>query len=187
MSALGVVIDQSFVMSDVVDSFVDLPDLVYLRIASYLVPEEAQSLSLTCKRLHAVIPSFLVIKGKDFHIYGPSGGHFAPELYFKGPPLTGAVRKLTISLTWRDQGWGNAKGDVFLTLMGRRALRSKEVVIKYLGIAPHVEETKCTVLTDDPIVTEAIEGDWYKFTRNAGGGGGHQLIVKNYKVIVEYR
>ena len=165
-------------------SFISLPELVYLRVAAYLTPEETQALALTCKRLSSVVPRFLVIKGKDFRIYGPSGGHFAPELYFEGPRLTGPVKKLFISLTWRDQGWGNTKGDIFLSLMRG----SESIATKYapLGIAPHKEETASTVLTDDPIVTEAREGDHYKFTRNAGGGGGHQLIVKNYKVIVQY-
>lgn len=166
----------------------DLPELVHMQIASFLSPEDTQALALTCKRIQSVLPRYLIIKGPDFHIYGPSGGHFAPEPYFIGPILKGPVKNLAISLTWRDQGWGNQKGDIFITLM-RGRIRKKEIATKYhpLGIAPHKEASDHTILTDDPIVNEAREGDYYKFTRNAGGGGGHQLIVKNYKVVVEYQ
>lgn len=48
------------------------------------------------------------------------------------------------------------------------------------------EEHAHTDIIDDPVVTEARKGDYYKFMKNAGGGGGHALYVKNYKVVVHY-
>ena len=51
-----------------------------------------------------------------------------------------------------------------------------------LGIALHHWDT-ATELTDDKIVTQAQQGDFYRFTRNAGGGGGHELKVKNFRAI----
>ena len=165
-------------------SLVSLPDLVLVRIGSFLIPEDNQSLGLTCKRLYSVLPRYLVLKGKDFEINGPSWGHFTPEPYFNGPALTGRVKKLFISLIWRDQGWGNRKGDVIVSLM-----RGEEIIAeKYniLGVAPHKEEYADTDISDDPIVTQTSQGDYYKFTRNPGGGGGHQLFVKNYKVIIQF-
>ena len=102
-----------------------------------------------------------------------------------GPPLARAVKRLKISVTWRDQGWGNRKGDVFFFLKrGSATIAEKH---QTLGIAPHQEEYAHTLISDEPIVTKVEPGDHYEFQRNPGGGGGHRLIVKNYKVIVEYR
>lgn len=166
------------------DHLSSLPVLVLLKIESFLKEEDSQSLSLACKRLYSVFPHYLVMRGEDFKISGPAWGHFTPEHYFSGPRLTRSVKKLLISLKWKDQGWGNRKGDIFLTLM-----RGEEAVaVKYhpLGVAPHKEEEARTELMNDPIITEAREGDYYKFSKNPGGGGGHQLTVKNYRVAVHY-
>ena len=175
-----------------------LPDLVLSHLADYLSPEETARLSLTCRHLHDVLPRFTVIRGDDFKIYGPSGGHWAPELYFDGPPLPSTVRKLTLSLKWKDQGWGNRKGEIFMKLMrpvtaasddtgsaSRRGSDAQEVAEKrrIFGIAKHQEEEAKTEITDDPVVTKARPGDFYRFMRNAGGGGGHTLTVKNFRVV----
>ena len=170
-----------------------LPDLVLSRLADYLSPEETARLSLTCRHLHDVLPRFTVIRGKDFTIYGPRGGHWAPELYFDGPPLTSTVRKLTLSLKWEDQGWGNRKGEIFMKLMrlasgdsaSRQSSDAQEVAEKrrLFGIAKHQEEEAKTEITDDPVVALARPGDFYRFMRNAGGGGGHTLTVKNFRVV----
>lgn len=166
-------------------NIVQLPELVLQRIADFLAPEDIARLAQTCKRLHATLPHFMVIYGKDFHIRGPDGGHWAPEPYFDGPTLTARVRRLTMSVVWKDQGWGNQKGEIFLSLMRGRP---SEVIVekrKPLGIAPHKQEKATAELRDHTIVTLAQPGDYYRFTRNAGGGGGHQLSVKNFKVVVE--
>ena len=72
----------------VVDDISQLPEVVLLRIAKYLTPDSLCKWSMTCRRLYKVLPHFLVMRGDDFHIYGPSGGHWAPEPYFEGPVLT---------------------------------------------------------------------------------------------------
>ena len=56
-------------------------------------------------------------KGEDFHIFGPRGGHWAPEHYFDGPVLPGNAIKLESSVLWEDQGFGNRKGELFVHLM----------------------------------------------------------------------
>lgn len=166
----------------------ELPELVISRIADYLHPVDVARWSMTCKRFHRELPSFLVIKGDNFYIRGIVHGLHTwpdtPEHYFDSPPLKGPVKKMFISCVWKDQGWGNQKGDVFITLMRGK----EEIATKYkpLGIAPHNYTADSTVLAYHSILSESREGDHYKFTRNAGGGGGHKLLVKNYRVVVQY-
>ncbi len=91
-----------------------------------------------------------------------------------------------MSVVWKDQGWGNRKGEIYVVL---KRGSGEEVATKRqpLGIAPHEKGKAMTELWGDPVVTLAREGDHYHFVRNAGGGGGHQLKVKNFRVVVELR
>ena len=153
------------------------------RIANLLAPEEVVQLARTCKRLYSVLPRFMIMFGEDFHIRGPNGSHWTPEPYFDGAPLPARVKKLSLSVEWKDQGWGNRKGQIFVSLVQGR---SKQIVaerLQPLGIALHHWDTATAELTDDQIVTQAQQGDFYRFTRNAGGGGGHELKVKNFRAI----
>ena len=127
-----------------------LPEIVLLKIENFLTPEESQSLGLVCKRLYTLLPRYLVIKGMDFEmimtrpLHRPGPGQPSPfptglvpddpwyvhpdepAHYFDGPPLSGPVKKLSISLTWRDQGWGGTKGDVFFGLIRGEKLVAKK-------------------------------------------------------------
>ncbi len=171
----------------VMSNFEDLPDLVLSHVVEYLCPEDTARLSQTCHRLHSLLPQFLIIRGKDFCIRGPSSPHWAPELYFDGPPLPSIVKKLSLFVLWKDQGWGNRKGEIFLQLMrtANAGAAPMEVVQKrkVFGIADHEKKKTNAELANDPIVTLAKPGDFYRFMRNAGGGGGHSLTVENFKVI----
>ena len=167
-----------------------LDDLALRHIARFLDPEDIVRLGRTSKRLHSVMPRVALANeewlGEDFHIYGPSGGHWCPELYFDGPELSSTVKKLSLSAIWQDQGYGNRKGELFLKLM-RPDVNGKPVEVaqhrQLFGIAEHYEKTSYIVISDHPVVTEARPGDFYRFMRNAGGGGGHQLLVKNFRAV----
>lgn len=166
-----------------------LPDLILSRLSDFLGPEDTARLAQTCRRLHSLLPRYLVMRGADFRIRGPGGGHWAPELYFDGPSLTSTVKKLTMSVTWVDQGWGNRKGELFVKLVRpkRRSRRGGETVLAekrgLFGIAKHKEETASAEVVEDAVVSMAQPGDFYRFMRNAGGGGGHTLTVKNFRVV----
>ena len=184
----------------------DMPELVLLRMADYLCPEDTVRLARTCRRFYSILPSFLVMKGKDFHTVGPSYQESVrngapPELYFDGPPLTSTVKKLNMSLVWKDQGWGNLKGEIFVRLMRQSSMKEvkgrlpwskpkrvseSEVVAekrRVFGIAKHHEEAANTEIVNDSIVSLAEPGDFYRFMRNMGGGGGHKLTVKRFRAV----
>ncbi|XP_015759841.1 PREDICTED: uncharacterized protein LOC107339115 [Acropora digitifera] len=168
-----------------------LDELALVNIARFLHPEDIVRLGRTCKRLHSVLPRFELVEeewlGEEFHISGPHHGHFSPELYFDAPALSSTVMKLSMSVTWLDQGWGNRKGELFLVLMRPNADGLAEKVAEYrglFGIAEHKEETRETVINKQhPVVNEAKPGDFYRFMRNAGGGGGHRLIVTEFRAV----
>ena len=161
-----------------------MPELVLLRIADYLAPEDIVHLAQTCRRAYSVLPRFLLIRGNDFTVRGPPGGHWAPELYFDGPKLNKSIRKLTVSLEWKDQGWGNRKGEIFVQLVRG----ASDIVAErrhVTGTAEHELTSAKAVLDAHPVVTWAQPGDFYRFMRNAGGGGGHTLTVKKFRVVAQ--
>lgn len=191
-------------------SLSDMPDLVLLHMADYLCPEDTVRLARTCRRFYSILPSFLIMKGKDFHAVGPSYQESVrngapPELFFDGPPLTSTVKRLNMSLVWKDQGWGNLKGEIFVRLMrpsskevegkkGRlpwskpKTQRVSEMVQvaekrRVFGIAKHHEEAADAEIVNDSIVSLAEPGDFYRFMRNVGSGGGHKLTVKKFRAV----
>lgn len=140
--------------------------------------------------MYALLPEVTVTEdlweGKKFHIYGSRERHWCPEWYFDGPILAGNLLKLEISVVWQDQGWGNKKGELFAYLM-RRSRTGEPVKIaehrRLLGIAEHRRTTPTTKITREyPIVAKSKKGDFCRFMRNAGGGGGHELIVEKFQV-----
>ena len=55
---------------------------------------------------------------------------------------------------------------------------------KVFGIARHRwSDTKAKLGENEAVVSNAQAGDFYRFMRNVGGGGGHELIVKRFRVI----
>lgn len=168
-----------------------LDDLALRRIAAFLNPEDIVNLGRTCKRMYSVMPQVVLYDeewpGEDFEIDGPQRGHFCPELYFDGPALSSTVKKLSLSVIWNDQGWGNRKGELFLELIRRDwSGRAENVVAEHrrlFGIAGHIEKQASVVIENHPVVKQARPGDFYRFMRNAGGGGGYSLTVKNFRAV----
>lgn len=173
------------------DSF---PDVVLLRISEFLPPEDSARLSQTCRRLYELLPRFLVMYGEDFSVRGPSYEqsvkHGAPpEFYFDGPTLPTGVKSMHLSIRWKDQGWGNLKGEIFVRLMRKmkETPENFEQIAekrRVFGIAGHRWcDAKAKLSENEAVVSHTQAGDFYRFMRNVGGGGGHQLIVKRFRVI----
>lgn len=167
-----------------------------MKVVDYLSPEEITRLSSTCKRLNNILPRFLRIRGADFQLDGPHGGNRAPEHYFNGPALETKVKSMKSSVFWKDQGWGNRKGRIFVKLIRPQAKRSfmkskrkpTEIAMNdnMFGIvAEHEWKTSTSLLVDDDVVKLAQPGDYYCFMRDAGGGGGHTLFVNKFTVLLE--
>ena len=53
-------------------------------------------------------------------------------------------------------------------------------------VAPHDEtETMKILTTKDNIISSAQAGDYFRFMKNVGGGGGHGLFVKKFNVVMQ--
>jgi len=80
------------------------------------------------------------------------------------------------------------------TIVGERHFTSflVEAVVaedtSLFGVAPHAWEDGLVELdAAHPIVSQAEAGDTLSFLRNAGGGGGHSLSVKSFRVELALR
>lgn len=125
------------------------------------------------------------IEAIGFNEYGPNFGTYLPEVWFDWPKVEGFVRKIEISFKWRDQGFGNRKGNIWLQVVraGKAVLETSRHLC---GTAPNKWVQTHTQLTrQDEVVRRFKPGDSYQFMRNIGGGGGHSLHVQNFKTLVE--
>mmetsp|Transcript_8543 Transcript_8543/g.14983 ORF Transcript_8543/g.14983 Transcript_8543/m.14983 type:complete len:301 (-) Transcript_8543:155-1057(-) len=143
----------------------DIPPL----IAGYLPPLDAIDLSRTCRKLQSqlsltatprrrILTGFIRHDSNDDRHYG-----------FQIPIISQvAVHSILVSMTWKDQGWGNRKGRVFVVAGGGRVVYSS-------GIAPHnLEQFSFTF--------EPRQNESYHLWYNVGGGGGHSLRLSNVSV-----
>jgi len=175
----------------------DLPDLVLLNVANHLSNDDARNLSLTCKQFQNILPIYKyprVVKGPNVDERGPHDGNFVPTEYFRCPNLDSKVERIDMSMRWKDQGFLNQKGRVWLQLRRPKA-RSQhgfemihEMSYKRFGLAPHQWTDIFDSLTsDEDIVKSAKPGDHYQVMKNVGGGGGHRLLIENFKLTIHFK
>lgn len=48
-------------------------------------------------------------------------------------------------------------------------------------------EVTDTLTSEENIVSLAKTGDYYKVMKNIGGGGGHELKMKNFKLTIHFQ
>ena len=175
-------------------NLVNLPDLALNGIAEYLEPKDIIHLcdSSPCfADLRRFLPKYLDIKGEDFHKRGPDDGDFEPETYFDGPEMNQGAYSIKMNFQWKDLGWGNQRGQIWIQLMrnGKVLADTRE---DYFALAPHMNrgdelEDREVVIRGHPVVDLLERGDRLRFMRNVGGGGGHSLTVRQFKVQVELK
>mmetsp|Transcript_16567 Transcript_16567/g.24769 ORF Transcript_16567/g.24769 Transcript_16567/m.24769 type:complete len:705 (-) Transcript_16567:44-2158(-) len=91
--------------------------------------------------------------------------------------------KATLSFKWRDQGWGNRKGRMRIRLVNTENGDDVASTPEY-GIAPHqYEEVTEHFSFNHGLVRNSAKG--YKFVLEVvvGGGGGHELFMKDFSFI----
>ena len=178
----------------------DLPDLVLLEIATFLSNTDLTSFSSTCWKLHRLLPRTYFVHRKDKksvkQFYYDS--HFGTnQFYFDTPPLLGHLKSVEMFVEWKDQGTGKRKAYIFIHL-----LRGSDTIVKtdhccrfFNAPAPHEFEYATCSLSDSVAVNKQArlncngllklsqKGDVLRFFLNCGGGGGHEMTVRNFKMI----
>ncbi|CAM9115845.1 unnamed protein product [Ectocarpus sp. 12 AP-2014] len=140
---------------------------------------------------------------ESFTDAGNRSGHqtFAPDLYAEGigsdpederdhwssEPLEPLHELQYVSFLWRDQGWGNRKGTLFLSLdPGSTDQQSSTQEPKeHRQLMPDPAEHEWThevmeIDPKDPLRRLACAGDRYRLSFIAGGGGGHILQARRF-------
>lgn len=90
-------------------------------------------------------------------------------------------------MRWRDQGWGNSKGRFWI-----EHWRGGELVSECMDMfptAPHVE-SEAIFVTSNPehsLLKGTRSGDYLRYCYNVGGGGGHQLVIRDFRAVVVCR
>ena len=57
----------------------------------------------------------------------------------------------------------------------------------YFALAPHEIDKREVEVNSHPVLSNAIRGDILRVARNVGGGGGHELNVKNFKMRIVHK
>lgn len=99
------------------------------------------------------------------------------------------VKSLEVRCHWKDQGWGNAKCTIRTVLeqdgqevecednFGTFGSRRRPPCGEYLQV-------RKTFWKEDAIVATATKGSTYKFQYYIGGGGGHEIHIKNFSATI---
>lgn len=101
-------------------------------------------------------------------------------------------------MTWKDQGFGNRKGHIWLQLRRpKKEVNSddgtsfdlvSEMRADHFGVAPHqTSKFSGTLTQEDEILSLAQPGDYYQVMKNVGGGGGHSLTVRDFKTVLHFK
>ncbi|CBN76032.1 LRR-GTPase of the ROCO family [Ectocarpus siliculosus] len=140
---------------------------------------------------------------ENFTDAGNRSGHqtFVPDLYAEGigsdpederdhwssEPLEPLHELRYVSFLWRDQGWGNRKGTLFLSLDPGSTDQqcSTQEPKEHRQLMPDPAEHKWThevmeIDPKDPLRRLACAGDRYRLSFIAGGGGGHILQARRF-------
>lgn len=166
---------------------INLPAELKRRTACYLSPYDALRLSETCKNLHVSLSLRLLRDSRQLFIRqrfmpnATNGDGVFP--WIRIPCLSRRVHSITVTFRWRDQGWGNRKGQVFI--VGSPRLAQPDPSLPFHGgrvvcaspQAPHQEE-ECKLT----FLTSSMEGETYQMWYRVGGGGGHQLQLMDGKL-----
>jgi hypothetical protein len=164
---------------------VSLPAELTRRTVSYLCPQDAFQLSQTCKNLHSSLSLRLLRNSRLLFTRHISSGDYTGDRevpFVRIPRLSRRVHSVTLTFRWRDQGWGNRKGQVWVVGRYRHApvvpdqrFQGGRIVCES-RIAPHgTEDCKMTVLP--------MEGELYQLWYRVGGGGGHQLMLSEGRLL----
>lgn len=97
----------------------------------------------------------------------------------KGTAVDYTPKSATVKFTWKDQGWGNQKGKLYLKLIAPGGSEKASFTVTQ-GVSPHDwEDMRVVVGATEAVLAQATVGCWYQVTAEPGSGGGHVLYLKD--------
>ena len=154
---------------------------IHLAIASFLGVNDVVNYQSCTKQLRKMIhlhrlnrPSPISIKN------GSKSQSYRCRIHVKtiiGSPFyfSNLIHSVKLSCYYRDQGWGNRKGQIFITEKSNQELQQSERITAESPLAEH-HETKCE------LIFKPKPGFMYCLCYRIGDGGGHTLIVRDIKL-----
>lgn len=165
--------------SDRANIFNMLPKDIIEKVASFLVLRDASHFSRCCKTVRSSLS--LAKLGTPVELLSARSEFFGEyyDVNRTGPEIPvhtmGEVHTVILTSYWRDQGWGNCKGTLF--------------VVAYDGDSPmedrdDFDKGRCVVKS--PLAGHSVcklrmefqlrSNEEYRLWMYVGGGGGHELI-----------
>ena len=166
--------------------FGSLPDRILNGIAEYVSLQDLMSLSQTSRALVHLQPAYQYIRKKDFHVKGPDKGSYQPETFFDVPISARGLLSVQMRFRWKDQGYGNRKGHLWLELL-RDGVVIADNLEEHGGLAPHEWEDRDVLVSNHDVVRRYQPGDILRVVRNVGGGGGHILKVRKFRMRLAFQ
>ena len=163
-----------------------LPELALDGIVEYLPFEDLMNFSQTSRSFAQFQPKFQEFTQSDFSIRGPSSGHWCPEKFFDVPIRAPGIKSVKVWFKWKDQGFGNRKGRLWLELH-REGILIADGCEDHGGLAAHSWEDRVFEVINHDVVKKCVKGDVLRVMRNIGGGGGHRLDVRDFKMRIEFK
>lgn len=165
------------------------PDVTHLA-ASFL---DASDLTTLNQAFPALAPLTSVTLLGDIRENGPHGGDHKKRshpIIIPRIPQGWCLHSVTISYSWRDQGWGNRKGRFWVVARNQ----DRDTIDRHSewcgGFGEGNEEVCVTphaaphALESGKLVFVPVPGKEYHLWHVVGGGGGHQLVVQDLQVCV---
>ena len=151
------------------------PVEVYHNIADFLEPNDALKYAITCRTIKSALN--LVVFHDTHDLLGDqqwNGPHgFCPsKMWFRFNPstLVHTVHSIRFKCEFKDQGWGNRKGSLFIREHDTPGDEGE--IVASSPVAEH-DSTSCTL--EFKPKPEKQYSMWY----NVGSDGGHELYVFN--------
>mmetsp|Transcript_3801 Transcript_3801/g.13568 ORF Transcript_3801/g.13568 Transcript_3801/m.13568 type:complete len:306 (+) Transcript_3801:58-975(+) len=88
-----------------------LPPELLAALHHRLEPRDVAALACTCRTLRAAMPTIWAVSGPSIVLHGARQCRGWERYLELKQPLPGAISGIELVCMWRDQGWGNRKGN----------------------------------------------------------------------------
>ena len=156
----------------------NIPDEMNIKFSTFLSPLDVINYQSSCKHLKKIINLNLLhraslTKVRNLHERGAyDSGDKVREWVELSPFLfLSYIHTVKLSFKYKDQGWGNRKGYVYIKEIGN----NQDTFIAKSPLAQH-SETECE------LSFKPKKGLSYFLFYKVGGGGGHELFVNDIKL-----